>query len=558
MGEAAEERHPAEAWSPQTGPQETFARTNADIAVIGGSPGGGKSVAELYEFDKLTLLRWTRRLRGVAFRRTEVALLKPGSLWDRGKEMAPAFGGRVLEESKRIVFEASTGQIEDQHWLDFDHLHALGSERLFDGASLDVIIFDELPEFDETQFWYMVSRIRTTRRLRPRIRASCNAEPDSWVAALLFSGGYIGEDGYALPSMSGVVQWFVRDEETDQLLWYRTEAAALEAHPELEPDDVMSFTFVLARTSDNAKLRAADPGYRGRMRNLLRRDRLRLYGEGDEDRGGNWLSAEGAGEYFARDAIRWADAPPSRVVRTVRGWDFGSIASDEEDWRKGPDWTEGARVSWTENGELWIDDVVSCRKGPLETDEFLVETSIADGPLVQVGLFQDQGSSGKRDAENTKALVESKRLSAEIVRSERRKDETDAVAPRVVRSAKRAKSSAAKQSLVRTWAMLARQGRVYASNSLPTKAKEKLRIQTHRFPNGPKDDLIDGISCAVVVLDIGSLTVMDAIEIRERDEREEQARAEAAARAKVEAARAAWRAERPLLNVDEFLKGRRG
>lgn len=529
--------HPAEAWSPQSGPQTTFANTLADVAIIGGSPGGGKSIADLYEFFKLTQLR-VRRLRGVAFRRTDVALMKSGSLWDRAKEMAPSFGGLVFEESKSIVIEAHTGQIEDRHRLDFGHLHALGSERLYDGAELDVVILEELQDFDETQFWYMASRTRTTKGLRPRIRASCNAEPDIWLADLLRKGGYVGDDGYAIPAMSGVVQWIVRDEETDELRWHRSEAAALEAHPELERADLMSFTFVLARTSDNKKLRATDPGYRGRMRNLLRRDRLRLYGEGSEDRGGNWLAAEGAGTFFERDAIKFVDRPPSRVVRWVRGWDFGSIESDEPDWKKGPDWTEGARLGWTENGELWIDHVASCRLRPVATTRFVEQRAEDDGPGVVVAVFQDKGASGKRDAETTAETIEGLSIAVEIVHSDRAHAETDAATPRVRSAVRKAKSSIAKQVLAKVWARLCELGRVYASNRLSPEAKDKLRAQTYRFPNGPKDDLIDSISCGVQALDIGHVSVADAIEKAEADDAAAEARAREDERAAAERRRA--------------------
>lgn len=501
----AERPHDAEPWSPQPGPQTTFATTEADIAIIGGSPGGGKSVALLYEFAKLTQYRGARRVRGTAFRRTEVALEKGGSLWDRAKEMLPAFGGRILEDAKTVIFEASSGQIEHQHRIEFTHLHALGSERTYDGSEQDVVLFDELQDFEDSQFLYMVSRMRSTKALRWRIRASCNAEPDSWLSELLGTGGWIGSDGYVLPERSGVVRRMARNPNTRKLEFFDSVEECFAATGLRG----VTFTFVLARTTDN-RLLASDEYRDQSLSVLLPGEATRLFGEVGEDRGGNWFNTENAGTFFARDAIRFADAPPTRVVRWARGWDFGSIASDEPDWKKGPDWTEGAKVGWTEGGELWIADVASCRLGPIETDEFLVETSVDDGPLVEVGLFQDAGSAGKRDAENTKALVEERRLMAQIVTSARKHDETDAPTART-RSAKKARSSLAKQALARPWAMLAKQGRVYASNRLDEKTKQKLRVQTHRFPNGPKDDLIDGVSCAVQVLDITSVSLSDAL-----------------------------------------------
>ena len=553
MGSAAVALHPAERWNPQPGPQTIFAETSADIALIGGSPGGGKSVSLLYEFAKLTQYRHARRVRGTAFRRTQVALEKGGSLWDRAKEMLPAFGGIVLEKATSIRFEASSIQIEDQHRIDFAHLHALGSERLYDGSEQDLVIFDELQDFEESQFWYLVSRMRSTTGLRPRMRASCNAEPDSWLARLLDSGGWIGEDGYIRPERSGVVRWFVRSEETDELEWFDSEHEARASFPELGPEEVMSFTFVLARTSDNRRLSKHDPGYRGRMRNLLRRDRLRLFGESGEDRGGNWLNQDVAGDFFALDAIKFVDGPPSRIVRTVRGWDFGS--SEPTAKEPNPDWTEGARVSWCEGGEIYIEDVASAQLGPISTTRFVERVAERDGALVEQAIFQDAGAAGKRDAETTAALLEDLRLSARIVSSARRSNETDAE-PTRRSSKKRERSSLAKQALAKPWALLAEQGRVYARRA---EWNAKLRRQTHPFPNGKKDDLIDAISCAVQVLDVGSISTVDAIGQRARLEADAAARARREAEAREAAARDERTRERPVIDVEAWARehGRR-
>lgn len=501
-----ERAHPAEAWSPQSGPQIAFATTEADIAIIGGSPGGGKTVVCLYEGAKLALLDHVRRSRATYFRRTEVALVRGGSVWDRAQQMLPAFGGTVRLEEKSITFEASTAQIEDQHRLDFRHLHLLGSERSYDGSEQDLVVFEELQEFAAQQFWYMVSRMRSRTGVRPRMRGSCNPEPDSWLAELLFSGGYVSEiDGYAIPEMSGVVRWIVRDEQTDDLLWYDSHELALAAHPDLEARDLISFTFILSRLSDNPKLGESDPGYRGRLRVQLRKDRVRLIGEGDLNRGGCWLTTDVAGDFFAADAIKVARMPPSPVTRWVRGWDFGS--SEPSAHEPNPDWTEGAKVGLCEGGELWIDDLKSVQLGPIATTDIVREVGYRDGPLVEVGIFQDTGAAGKRDAATLKAELEDDRLTVHVVHSDRRLGDEKGDAY-VARSKKKTKSSTAKQALARPWALLASQGRVFMREG---EWNKKLRAQAHRFPNAAKDDVIDAISCAVQVLDIGSYSMISAM-----------------------------------------------
>lgn len=509
--------HPSEAWQPQTGPQMAFARTSADFAIIGGSPGGGKSVACLYEGAKLCHLRGARRVRATYFRRDEVSLLRAGSIWDRATEMLPAFGGTVRRDDVSVTIEHIEGQIEDQHRIDFRHLHRLGDERSYDGSEQDLIVFEELQEFEASQVWYMVSRLRTRSGLRPRIRASCNADPEcEWLVELLSSGGYLGDDGYIRREMSGVVQFLTRDEMTDELLWYTTREAALEAHPELIAADVLSFTFVLSTPRDNPALMRRDPGYMGRLRIQPRKDRVRLIGEGPDDRGGCWFSTDRAGDFFALDALQIVSAPPSPIVRRVRAWDFGS--SEPTTKEPDPDWTEGALVALCENGELYIEDLVSAQKGPLATTELVVDTATHDGPLVEVGIFQDSGAAGKRDAATLRAELEAHRLTVHVVHSDRRLgDEKGSPEAASRRRGRRAKSSPAKQAMARPWSLLASQRRVFMRG--PAEWNKKLIHQAHRFPNAKKDDAIDAVSCAAQILTDGGTSVLDALDRIERAQR---------------------------------------
>ena len=516
--------HPADAWQPQQGPQMVFAQTSADVAIIGGSPGGGKSVVSIYEGAKLCHLRGARRVRAPYFRRDETSLKRAGSIWDRATEMLPAFGGTVRLDALSVTIEHPDGQIEDQHRLDFRHLHRVGDERSYDGSEQDLIVFEELQEFAESQFFYMVSRLRTRSGLRPRIRASCNADPEcEWLVDLLLGGGYLGDDGYILKSMSGVVRFFARDAETDELLWYDDRESALEAHPELLAEDVLSFTFVLSTPGDNPALMRRDRGYMGRLRLQARKDRVRLIGEGPGDRGGCWFTTDKAGDFFALDAFKLVDGPPSPIVRRVRGWDFGS--SEPTTKEPDPDTTAGARVALCENGELYIEDLVERHVGPLAGTALVIDTAALDGPLVEVAIFQDTGAAGKRDAHTIKAELEKHRLTVEIVHSDRRQnDEKGSVDVAVTRARKgrRTKSSPAKQALARPWSLLASQGRVYMridrSGSKENWNKRVIHL-AHRFPNAKKDDPIDAISCAVQVLTDGGTTVSDALEQRERAER---------------------------------------
>jgi hypothetical protein len=70
------------------------------------------------------------------------------------------------------------------------------------GAQIPLICFDELTHFRAHQFFYMVSRNRSTCGVRPYIRATCNPDADSWVANFL-AWWIDPETGFPIPERAG-------------------------------------------------------------------------------------------------------------------------------------------------------------------------------------------------------------------------------------------------------------------------------------------------------------------------------------------------------------------
>lgn len=357
-----------------------FLECPADIAVYGGAAGGGKSFALLLE----PLRHYHNpRFGGVIFRRSTVQVRNEGGLWDESFAMYKPLNGHPIESTLEWSFPSGSR-------MKFAHLEY--DKTVFDwqGSQIPYIGFDELTHFTEKQFFYMMSRNRSTSGVAGYIRATCNPDADSWVRKLI--DWWIGEDGYPIPERAGVLRWFIRQDDT--LIWADTrEELISEYGAEQLPK---SFTFIPSSIKDNKILMAKDPAYLSNLMALSRVDRLRLLG-------GNWNVRPTAGMFFQREWFPILDAMPSGVVRTVRAWDKAATKPSTEN--PDPDWTRGVKMHKMLDGSFVISHVASCRDTPLKVEQIVKNTASQDSFSTTVIIAQDPGSAGVADMENFVRLL---------------------------------------------------------------------------------------------------------------------------------------------------------
>ena len=355
---------------PQPGPQTRFLESRADLAVYGGAAGGGKSFGLLLEAARH---RANPGYRGVVFRRTFPQIAAGGGLWDAAGEVYRRVGG-VANESKHEYRFPAGAQVA------FRHLQHEKNVYDWQGAELAFIGFDELTHFTERQFFYLLSRNRTTCGIRPYVRATCNPDAGSWVAQFL-AWWIDPETGFPVPERAGVLRWFYR--LGDDIHWYDTREAAEAAHPDLACDSApLSATFVPALLSDNLLLLARDPGYRAKLNALPRVERERLLG-------GNWKVTAADGLF--RDWPEPAD-PPGQWRRRVRAWD---LAATEPTDQNDPDYAVGVLMGEAADGRYWVLDVKRVRYSPRKLEALILETAKGDGLDVTVIIEQEPGAAGK-------------------------------------------------------------------------------------------------------------------------------------------------------------------
>lgn len=371
----AEPEQPGLMFRAQPGPQMQFYDSTADITIIGGSVFGGKTFALTLEPTKhLHVPGFTF----ATFRRVTPEIRNPGGLWDEAVKMYPAFSGDPREQQLEWSFP-STAKGK------FSGLQYNQDVLSWKSSQICLLMFDQLEEFSEYQFWYMLSRNRSLCGVKPYVRASCNPDPDSWLADFL--SWWIDQDtGYAIPERSGVSRWFVRIQ--NEVVWGDTREELVERYPAEAP---LSVCFIRSRLEDNRIGTEKDPGYKARMEKLPLVERERLLG-------GNWKIRASAGLVFDRGKCGEPVGAAPVTARRVRCWDKAATPG-------GGDWTAGVLLAHDDATKItYVEDVVRGQWSSGHRKQVELETARRDREQhgnVHTHFEQEPGAGGKESAETS-------------------------------------------------------------------------------------------------------------------------------------------------------------
>lgn len=361
---------------PQAGPQEQFLASKADLTFYGGAAGGGKSFALL--IDPLRHIK-NKLFRAVIFRREGVQLTNPGGLWDESYQIYPLLGAAPNKVAMTWKFPSGME-------IKFAHLNMESDVLSWQGSQIAYIGFDEVTHFAQSQFFYMLSRLRSMSGVPGHIRATCNPDPDSWVAKFL-DWWIDQESGFPIEERAGVIRWFIR--RGDEFIWGDSRQALIDEHGDDQLP--MSVTFIPAKVTDNKILLEKDPTYLSNLKALDRVERARL-------EGGNWKVRPTAGELFQRGWFDVVDAVPLNIVQTIRYWD--RAATEPNEVNKNPDWTVGVKLSRDGYGVFYVEHVVRFRKRPLTVKQEIKSYASQDGFKCKIGIEKDPGQAGVSEADD--------------------------------------------------------------------------------------------------------------------------------------------------------------
>jgi len=253
-------------------------------------------------------------------RRTMPQITNVGGLWDEAREIYSRAGATIKEQAHRAVFKSGA-------YISFSQMQHESDKYNYQGAQIPLIIFDQLEQFTESQFWFMMARNRSTCPVMPYIRASANPDPDGWLKKII--SWWLKPDGSPDHEKSGVVRYFIR--RAGDVIWAdnRTDFTIEE--------DPKSFTFIFSSIYDNQELLRKNPEYLGNLKNLEDHERSALLD-------GNWNAVQRRGNVFQppnfTDKKDWQN-------KKIVGYYDPAFTDDSGDY-------SALTIGYEENGEINI------------------------------------------------------------------------------------------------------------------------------------------------------------------------------------------------------------
>jgi hypothetical protein len=179
-------------WVPLPGPQIEAYNCEADVLYYGGAAGGGKS-------DLLLGLSLTRHIKSIIFRRQSTQLLGiQNRLLDE-----------ILHSRKNWNGQDDILRQPDGRQVEFGSCNIIGDEQKYQGRPHDLIGFDEITHFQESQFRFLIGWLRTTKEGQ-RCRVVCSGNPPTdaegeWI--IQFWGPWLDRN-HPNPALHGELRWY--------------------------------------------------------------------------------------------------------------------------------------------------------------------------------------------------------------------------------------------------------------------------------------------------------------------------------------------------------------
>lgn len=215
--------------------QNAFIKATAMEVLFGGAAGGGKSYGQCVD-----ALLFALKYPG------SKQLILRRSFQELDKSIIRTVMGLYPRELFTYNSSSHTGRFKNGSIIDFGYLAAENDVYQYQSAEYDIIRFDELTHFTETQYTYLISRIRGANNFPKQIKSSTNP-------------GSVGH--------TWVKRRFIEPSPPDKVFVGK---------------DGVSKVFLPSKIDDNMFLMERDPDYKKRLLTLSEKDqKALLYGDWD-------------------------------------------------------------------------------------------------------------------------------------------------------------------------------------------------------------------------------------------------------------------------------------
>lgn len=235
-------------WLPQEGPQMDAYLSLADEVFYGGSAGGGKT-------DLGCGLALTAHKKSLILRRIST---DAKDISDRIESILGSTDGRNL--TSPITWKIKTNN--DNRVVHLSGCKTEDDKQRFKGRPYDLYVFDEIPDFTESQFRFIKTWNRSAIEGQ-RCRVLCTGNPPTspegmWV--IRYWAAWL-DPKYPNPAKPGEIRWFVTDKHDSDIEVDGPGTHTLE-HEDgtTETLEARSRTFIRAKLSDNKYLSNTDYG----------------------------------------------------------------------------------------------------------------------------------------------------------------------------------------------------------------------------------------------------------------------------------------------------------
>jgi len=298
-------------WVPNPGPQTEAFYCEADELLFGGQAGGGKS-------DLLLGLGLASHQQSLILRRVNVDVEKVGGL---GPRLVSILGSAEGYNAQKHVYSAGRREIE------LGGCEQEKDKERYKGRPHDLIGFDELADFLESQYRFIIGWNRSTDpKQRCRIVAASNPPTTPEGQWIVRRWAPWLDKSYPNPAKDGELRWFLTINDNDIPV---DGPGPHQVEGRKKPVRATSRTFIRSTLEDNPDLTHGDGSYEARLEGHTEALR-RAYRDGDfsvalqDDEWQvfpvGWIEAA---------MQRWQNKQPKGVAQTAMAIDIAQGGDDQ-------------------------------------------------------------------------------------------------------------------------------------------------------------------------------------------------------------------------------------